>query len=130
MQGRHSLRGDLTPANDNINQIMRLREHLKRLEEDHNLVPTKIEDETNQENQIIAVGGERQLVIKEYAQPIIGTTVSCIQLDEAAQNYELKNVLLTMLPSFYGIPNKGPLIFIKDFYNTVQTFWLQGLTED
>ena len=77
----------------------------------------------------MATNGERQLVMKEYAQPIFGTTVSCIQLNEAAWNYELKNVHFTMLPSFYAIPNKGPLIFIRDFYTTVQTFPLQGLIE-
>ena len=35
-----------------------------------------------------------------------------------------------MLLSFYGILNEGPLIFIWDFYATVQTFSLQGLSED
>ena len=56
--------------------------------------------------------------------------MSCIQLGEAARNYELKNVHFTMFPSFYGIPNEDLLIFIRDFYATVQTFSLQGLTED
>ena len=32
-----------------------------------------------------------------------------------------------MLPSFYGIPNEDSLIFIRDFYATVQTFLLQRL---
>src|SRR5262249_32362602 len=35
-----------------------------------------------------------------------------------------------MLSSFYGMPNEDPLTFIKDFYTTIQTFLLQGLTED
>ena len=35
-----------------------------------------------------------------------------------------------MLPSFYGIPNEDSLIFIQDFYATIQTFPLQGLIED
>ena len=35
-----------------------------------------------------------------------------------------------MLPSFYGIPNVNLLIFIRDFYTTVQTFPLQGLMKD
>ena len=68
--------------------------------------------------------------MKEYARPIIGTVVSCIQLGEAARNYELKNVNFTMLSSFYGIRNEDPLIFIRDFYATVQTFPLQRLMED
>ena len=72
------------PANDNINQIKRLIEHLRRLAEDPNLVPTEIEEETNQENQTMATGRERSQVMKEYTPPIIGTVVLCIQLGEAA----------------------------------------------
>ena len=112
MQGRHSLGGDLAPANDNINQIIRLGKRVRRLVENHNLVPMIIEEETNQDNQIMAADGERQLVMKKYAWPITGTVVSCIQLSEAAQNYKLKNVHFTIFSSFYGIPNEGPLIFI------------------
>ena len=103
---------------------------MRRLAEDHNLVPTKIEEETAQLNQAMAAGGERQLVMKEYARPIISTIMSCIQLGEVAHNYELKNVHFTMLPYFYGISNEDPLIFIWDFYATVQIFLLQALTED
>ena len=69
-------------------------------------------------------------MIKEYTRPIIGTTVSCIQLGHAARSYELKNIHFTMLPSFYGIPNEDPLIFVRDFYVIVKTFPLHGLTED
>ena len=60
MQGRRSLRGDLAPTNDNINQIRRLRKHLRRLAEDNNLVPMEVEEETNQVNEAVAVGRERQ----------------------------------------------------------------------
>ena len=81
MQGRHSLRGNLTPANDNIDQIRRLRERVRRLAEANNLIPTEIDEETNQ---TMAASGERQVVIKEYARPIIGTVVSYIQLCDAA----------------------------------------------
>ena len=78
----------------------------------------------------MAASGGRQLVMMQYARPIIGTAKSCIQLGEATHNYELKNVHFTMLSSFYGIPNEDSLIFIPDFYATVQTFLLQRLTED
>ena len=103
---------------------------MRRLAEENNLVPTETDEGINRINQVMAAGGGRQLVMKEYARPIIGTVVSYIQLSEAARNYELKNVQFTMLPSFYGIPNEDPLIFIWDFYATVLTFPLQGLTEN
>ena len=128
-QGRRSLGGDLEPANDNIHHIRRLRKHLRKVVEDNNLVPVEVEEETNQEHHPMATSGDKQLVMKEYARPIIGTTVSCIQLRDAARN-KLKNVHLTMLSSFYGISNEESLIFIRDFYATIQTFPLQGLTED
>ena len=86
MQGRHSLGVDLTFANDNINQIRRLREHLRRLAEEHSIIPTVIQEGNNQANQPMATGGEKQLVMKDYARPIIGTILSCIQLCCYTQN--------------------------------------------
>ena len=59
MQGRRSLGRDLMPANENIHQIRRLRERLRRLSKNHNLVPTEVEEGTNQANQTMAAGGER-----------------------------------------------------------------------
>ena len=115
--------------NDNINQIRGLREHLRRVGEENNFVPIEIKEGTIQIDQEMVAGGERQPMM-EYLWPIIGTTMSYIQLGEVAQNYELKNVHFTILPSFYGIPNEDPLIFIWDFYATMQTFLLQGLTEE
>ena len=57
--------------------------------------------------------------------------MSCIQLGEATQTYKLNNVHFTILPSFYGIPNADLLIFIRDFYATMQTFPPpQGLTKE
>ena len=78
MQGRRSLGGDLKLVNDNINQIRRLREHLRKVVEENNLVPVEVEEETNLINQAMAADGQRQLEMKEYTWPIIGTTVSYI----------------------------------------------------
>ena len=47
------------PTNDNINQIRRLREHLRRLFEEHNLIPMETEEGTNQTNQTMAADGEK-----------------------------------------------------------------------
>ena len=81
---QNSLGEDLAPANDNINLIRRLREYLKRLAEENNFVPTETEEGTDQINQAMAARGGRQLVIKEYARPIIGTTVSCSWVKQPA----------------------------------------------
>ena len=113
MQGRHSLRGHLEPTNDNINQIKRLRKRLRIVAEDNNLVPTEVEEETNQEHHPMAASGDRQLEMKEYARPITGTIVLCIQLGDAACSYKLKNVHFTMFSSFYGILNEDLLIIDK-----------------
>ena len=68
--------------------------------------------------------------MKDFTRPIISTSTSCIQLGEAARNYELKSIHFNQLPSFYGMPNEDPLNFIREFYSVVQTFPLQALNED
>ena len=50
-----SLGDDLTPANDNINQIKRLRERERTLPEANNVIPTEIKEETNK---TMTTGGE------------------------------------------------------------------------
>ncbi|CAA0832787.1 Unknown protein, partial [Striga hermonthica] len=55
---------------------------------------------------------------------------SCLVLGEAARNYDLKIIHLNQLPSFYGLAQEDALNFIRDFYATVNTFPLQGLTEN
>ena len=44
MHGRHSLRGNLTSAYENINQIRRLRKHMRKVAEENNLVPIEIKE--------------------------------------------------------------------------------------
>src|SRR5262249_37762570 len=78
----------------------------------------------------IKMAQQRYIPMKEYARPIVGTSPSSILLDDATRNYELKALHYNMLLSFYGMPNKDLLTFIRDFYATIQTFPLQGLTED
>ena len=51
---------------------------MRKVAEENNLVPAEVKEETNLINQVMATDGERQLVMKEYARPIIGTAVSCI----------------------------------------------------
>ncbi|KAL5753605.1 hypothetical protein ACOSP7_021825 [Xanthoceras sorbifolium] len=68
--------------------------------------------------------------MKDYACPVVGTSPSCILLNVAVRNYELKTLHFNMLPFFHALPNEDPLNFIRDFCHTIQTFPLQGLTED
>ena len=59
MQGRRSLGRILTLADNNINQIRRLREHLRKVAEENNLVPIEIEEGTEQRDQTMTAGGGR-----------------------------------------------------------------------
>ena len=68
--------------------------------------------------------------LRDIQRPVIGTSPSCIRLSPAARNYELKNIHFNMLPSFNGLPSEDPLTFLREFYTTIQTFPLHGLTED
>ncbi|CAA0812210.1 Unknown protein, partial [Striga hermonthica] len=69
-------------------------------------------------------------LLRDMAQPMIGPVTSCIWLGPAARNYEIKTIHYNQLPSFYGLPNEDSLHFIREFYNVLQTFPLQGLNED
>ena len=60
MQARKAFFGRvLIPINDNINQFRRLREHLRRVAEENNLVTIEVEEGTIQIDQETVVGGER-----------------------------------------------------------------------
>ena len=71
-----------------------------------------------------------QINLRDIQRPVIGTSPSCIRLSAAAQNYELKNICFSILPSFHGLPSEDPLTFLREFYITIQTFPLNGLTAD
>ncbi|CAA0818841.1 Unknown protein, partial [Striga hermonthica] len=67
---------------------------------------------------------------RTLAQPVIGPVTSCIRLPDQARNYELKMIHYNQLPAFHGLPSEDPLNFIREFYNVLNTFPLNGLNED
>ena len=121
MQGRRSLGEELVPFVDNINK------NTKRIREEYEQFMETSEEESFEESTSKMAEDPR---MKDFTRPIISTFTSCIQLGEAARNYELKYIHFNQLPSFYGMPNKEPLNFIRKFYSIVQTFPLQALNED
>ena len=68
--------------------------------------------------------------MRDIQRLVIGASPSCIRLGDAARNYELKAIHFNMLPSFHGLPSEDALTFLREFYTTIQTFPLHGLTED
>ncbi|CAA0805966.1 Unknown protein, partial [Striga hermonthica] len=68
--------------------------------------------------------------LRTLAQPVIGLVTSCIHLPDPARNYELKMIHYNQLPAFHGLPSEDPLNFIREFYNVLNTFPLNGLNED
>lgn len=68
--------------------------------------------------------------MKQYVRPIIGIAIATIQLDEVAQNYELRKNHFSLLPIFHGLTNEDFMPFINDFYSKIQTFPLGVLLED
>ena len=68
--------------------------------------------------------------LRDIQMPVIAVNPSCIRLSDRARNYEVKSIHLTMLPQFNGLTAEDALSFIREFYSTVQTFPLQGLSED
>ena len=51
---------------------------MRKVAKENNLVPIEIKEGADQINQDMTTGGGRQLVMKEYARPIIRIVVSCI----------------------------------------------------
>ena len=76
------------------------------------------------------IGNPPREVLRNYQRPVIGVSPSCIVLSPAARNYELKGVHFSMLPSFHGLASEDALSFFREFYTTIQTFPLHGLSED
>ena len=68
--------------------------------------------------------------LRAIQRPTIGSSPLCIRLSESARNYELKTLHFNMLPSFHGLPSEDPLSFIREFFSTIQTFPLQGASEE
>ena len=68
--------------------------------------------------------------MRDIKRPVIEASPSCIILGDGLMNYELKAIHFSMLPSFHGLPLEDALIFLREFYTTIQTFPLHGLTED
>ncbi|CAA0811062.1 Unknown protein, partial [Striga hermonthica] len=68
--------------------------------------------------------------LRTLAQPVIGPVTSCIRLPDPARNCELKMIHYNQLPAFHGLPSEDPLNFIREFYNVLNTFPLNGLNED
>lgn len=72
----------------------------------------------------------RAQMMSDFACPVVEPSLLCIELSQAARNYELKNLHFSMIPSFNGMTEEDPLSFIRDFYSTVQEFLLGVLSEE
>ncbi|KAB2607403.1 S ribonuclease [Pyrus ussuriensis x Pyrus communis] len=137
MQSRRSQEGELLLIDDNIDQIRRGTK--KRGEEEeldcefdsnHSASTLELEEREEDVEDIQKMVDANLRPMKEFARPVVETSPSCILLDATARNYELKNTHHNMIPSFYGVASEDSLSFICDFYATIQTLPLQGLSED
>lgn len=123
MHDRRSLEPDLLPLDDHINSLGRRRR--SQVSADNSSVSSSDDMEPHPEMDLALARP-----MKDYARPVVETSPSCILLVAAARNYELKTVHFNMLPKFSGAATEDALTFIRDFYATIQTFPLLGLTED
>ena len=94
----------------------------------------RVEDEDARIGQAQGGGNGNQMpmrvALRDIQRLVIGASPSCIRLSDGARNYELKAIHFGMLPSFHGLPLEDALKFLREFYTTIQTFPLHGLTED
>ncbi|XP_019173820.1 PREDICTED: uncharacterized protein LOC109169392 [Ipomoea nil] len=68
--------------------------------------------------------------LRDIQRPVIAVNPSCIQLSDAARNYELKTFHLNILPTFNGLGSEDALGFMRELYSTVQTLPLNNLSEE
>ncbi|XP_019183956.1 PREDICTED: uncharacterized protein LOC109178859 [Ipomoea nil] len=55
--------------------------------------------------------------LRDIQRPVITVNPSCIQLSDAARNYELKTFHLNMLPTFNGLGSEDALGFMRELYS-------------
>ncbi|RDX86677.1 hypothetical protein CR513_31963, partial [Mucuna pruriens] len=70
--------------------------------------------------------------LKELATPDVVYQPWCIQYPqlEPAQTYELKSVLIHLLPKFHGLTGEDPHKHLKEFHVVCSTMRLEGIPED
>ncbi|XP_031095068.1 uncharacterized protein LOC115999350 [Ipomoea triloba] len=68
--------------------------------------------------------------LRDIQRPVIAVNPSCIQLSDAARNYELKSFHMNLLPTFNGLGSEDALGFMRELYSTVQTLPLHNLSEE
>nr|GMD36067.1 Retrotransposon gag protein [Ipomoea batatas] len=68
--------------------------------------------------------------LRDIQRPVIAINPSCIQLTDAARNYELKSFHMNLLPTFNGLGSEDALGFMRELYSTVQTLPLNNLSEE
>nr|GMD97159.1 Integrase, catalytic core [Ipomoea batatas] len=68
--------------------------------------------------------------LRDIQRPVIAVNPCCIQLYDAARNYELKSFHMNLLPTFNGLGSEDALGFMRELYSTVQTLPLNNLSEE
>nr|GMD14739.1 Integrase, catalytic core [Ipomoea batatas] len=56
--------------------------------------------------------------LRDIQRPVIAVNPSCIQLSDAARNYELKSFHMNLLPTFNGLGSEDALGFMRELYST------------
>ncbi|KAL5846151.1 hypothetical protein ACOSQ3_009675 [Xanthoceras sorbifolium] len=133
MRGRCSQEGELLPLNDKIDRVRRII--YKLTDSNSSTSESKMMEERVNEADRIQMQNQHEEpatppVMRDYALPVIETSLSCILLDEMFRNYELKNIHFNMLPFFHGAASEVPLTFMREFYSIITTFPLQRLSEE
>nr|GMD68497.1 uncharacterized protein LOC109178859 [Ipomoea batatas] len=59
--------------------------------------------------------------LRDIQRPVIGVNPSCIQLSDAARNYELKSFHMNLLPTFNGLGSEDALVSCESSISLVDT---------
>ncbi|GAA0155490.1 hypothetical protein LIER_13205 [Lithospermum erythrorhizon] len=110
MLGRHSLGLELLPLNDNIDRLGKKRH----------------QGSCSSTMELIAQ--ERQM--KDWSLPGVVDSPSCIVLDDATKNYELKSFHFQQLPNIHGMAHEDSLTFLNQFGIMVDNLPPNGVTQE
>ena len=131
MHGRRSLRRELLPTIDNINQVRRLVDQLEdrmdqgnpeNRDEQQAHGPHQQEQQYHEHEGSVHDNEQLGLTIREYTIPFVGNVPTAIVLDDVARQYELKSLHIGLLPTFSGRPMEDCLQFMKQYGATLETF--------
>ena len=110
--------------------LCRLRSEARRNSEEHNLaLDSLFASDSDLEEEEVMAGNQ---TLKELAAPDLNQQILCITFPtlDATTTFELKSVLIHLLPTFHGLASEDPYKHLKKLHVVCTSMKPTGVTED